>query len=311
MSDETRTDESTAGELPGTRAAALAGARASSRRRRWLIASAIAAAVVVVGGSVTVQAYRASAQSEYDVALARFQERQSSATILVDEGEKTLAHAQAVLDDSDGRVLDEQPRTTLAQAVDTASGLVDAANDELSQARAVAASDPDDVFITAGSGYRERTEQLAGFDFDAAAELTALARLLGEPTTSVDTAVAAWQSEQDRILRERYTNDVWTAGWIPELDECRGSVDLTAQYGTPSIAEHWSCGGKNFPDDAGTIITLTGVRAGTYRVEGIVKMLDQSVATTADIPHGYDLLYQTCQNGQSSTMSLTALTKIG
>jgi hypothetical protein len=34
------------------------------------------------------------------------------------------------------------------------------------------------------------------------------------------------------------------------------------------------------------------------------------VATVADIPHGYDLIYQTCQNGQSTTMSLTALTKL-
>jgi hypothetical protein len=104
---------------------------------------------------------------------------------------------------------------------------------------------------------------------------------------------------------------VHAAGWYPELDACLGSVDLTARYGVPTIAEHWSCGGRDFPDEAGTLITLTGLRAGTYRVEGIVAMLNQDTATTADLPRGFDLLYQTCQNGRSSSMSMTGLTKVG
>lgn len=63
----------------------------------------------------------------------------------------------------------------------------------------------------------------------------------------------------------------------------------------PTIAERWSCGGKDFPDDAGTVIALTGVHAGTYRVDGVVAMLNADRNSTADLPHGFDLLYQTCQ----------------
>jgi hypothetical protein len=162
-----------------------------------------------------------------------------------------------------------------------------------------------------GAGVRDDARALSAFDFGAAEGVDGVADELSAPVAAVTTAMAAWQAEQDRILRERYSNNVHATGWTPELDECIGSVDVTAHYqDVPTIAEHWSCGGKDFPDDAGTVITLTGVHAGTYRVDGIVAMLNANRNSTADIPRGFDLLYQTCQNGQSSTMSFTALTKI-
>ncbi len=85
---------------------------------------------------------------------------------------------------------------------------------------------------------------------------------------------------------------------------------LDGSAGKVLSEEHWSCGGISFPDDAGTMITLTGVHSGTYRVEGIVAMLSETRNSSADIPRGYDLVYQTCQNGISSTISFTALTRI-
>ena len=42
------------------------------------------------------------------------------------------------------------------------------------------------------------------------------------------------------------------------------------------------------------------------RPVGIVVILNQDIATT-DLPCGFDLLYQTCQNGQFSSMSMSMM----
>lgn len=106
-----------------------------------------------------------------------------------------------------------------------------------------------------------------------------------------------------------YNVAVWTSGGQQEIDDCKGAVDLSKLYGVPTIAEHDRCGGDDFPKTAGSIIRLTGKDAGTYRVEGVVAHLNGKKNTSADIPRGYDLMYQTCDTGFTN-MSFTALTKI-
>ena len=102
---------------------------------------------------------------------------------------------------------------------------------------------------------------------------------------------------------------VWTVGWQKEIDECRGPVDLSARYGVPVIAEHWSCGGAHFPRE-GSTITLSGELGGTFRVGPVAAELNVATDRVSAIPHGFDLLYQTCRNGSSATMSFTELTRI-
>ena len=108
----------------------------------------------------------------------------------------------------------------------------------------------------------------------------------------------------------RFNKYVWTSGWQAQIDACRGAVDITAHYSVAVIAEHWSCGGSSFPG-AGSIITLSGVRHGTYRVGKVVAVLNANTQGTSSVPRGYGLLYQTCINGSSATMSFTVLTRIG
>jgi len=108
-----------------------------------------------------------------------------------------------------------------------------------------------------------------------------------------------------------YTEYVWTTGFQHELDACKGSVDMTASFGKPVIGEHWSCGGRSFPTTEGSIVTVTGVLSGTFRVGPVVAVLNQRTNTTNDVPSGYDLLYQTCVGGDNSRMSFTALQRIG
>jgi len=253
-----------------------------------------------------------AAQGEYDAAAAVFQNDQAAAVRTVTAGESALDGAIATLSASEGKVFTEQPRLELADAIDTATTRLSTAARELTAAESTAASAvASTTLFEMGVGVRDNARTLSAFDFGASTGVDGVAEDLAAPVAAVTAAMAEWQAEQDRIVRERYSNNVHATGWTPELDECIGSVDVTAHYqDVPTIAEHWSCGGKDFPDDAGTVITLTGVHAGTYRVDGIVVMLNADRDSTADIPRGYDLLYQTCQNGQSATMSFTALTKI-
>lgn len=107
-----------------------------------------------------------------------------------------------------------------------------------------------------------------------------------------------------------YSAVVWTAGWQGEIDACRGAVDVGDHYGTPVIAEHWFCGGSLFPGE-GSTITLTGAVTGTFRVGPVAVVLNAATDNAAAIPHGFDLLYQTCRDGSSATMSFTQLNRIG
>jgi len=108
-----------------------------------------------------------------------------------------------------------------------------------------------------------------------------------------------------------HTEYVWTTGFQPELDACKGSVDMTASFGKAVIGEHWSCGGSSFPTTEGSIVTVTGALSGTFRVGPVVAVLNQRTNTTTDVPGGYDLLYQTCIGGDNSRMSFTALERVG
>jgi hypothetical protein len=291
--------------------------RAPQLRSRRAVILGIIAAIVVIALTIAVslavlQGMRTEAQAQYDAEYARFESAQATGLSEIDTARAAIDSATETLAGSEGKVLVEDARTALAAAIDAAQSSVDTAATELSTQAGEAenATATDAGPFDSGSTLREGAVALASFSELQTETVTDVAGTLTPHVDAVNAAMAAWQVEQDRIIAARYTNHTHAVGWTPELDQCKGSVDLSAQYGTAAIAEHWSCGGKNFPDEPGTIITLTGVRAGTYRVEGIVKMVNQHVATVADIPRGYDLIYQTCQNGQSTTMSLTALTKI-
>lgn len=105
------------------------------------------------------------------------------------------------------------------------------------------------------------------------------------------------------------TINVWTYGFQAQVNACRGGVDLTGAYGTRTVAEHWSCGGSSFPETPGATVTFTGIDAGTYRVIGLVATLNAYTAHTGDIPHGYQMLFQTCRNGDSRTTIFIALAR--
>lgn len=121
---------------------------------------------------------------------------------------------------------------------------------------------------------------------------------------------AAWAA----VRRQPVNHDefVWTSGFQNEIDQCRGSVNVTAKYGVKGIAEHWRCGGRDFPTNVGARVRVHGAGInGVYEVRGIVARLSVTRNTTSDIPRGYDLVYQTCWNGNSQDMTIIGLKQIG
>jgi hypothetical protein len=106
------------------------------------------------------------------------------------------------------------------------------------------------------------------------------------------------------------TVSVWTRGFQSQLNACRGAVDLTGAYGVATIGEKWTCGGARFPR-AGSLVRLTGLHAGLYRVGPVVAMLNAYTDNSGDIPRGHGLLFQTCINDNPRTEAFTALTRVG
>ena len=136
-------------------------------------------------------------------------------------------------------------------------------------------------------------------------------------TAAVSAPVHAAVTPKPRIAPKKpaarpvaATISVWTSGFQAQLNACRGAVDLTGAYRVPTIGEKWTCGGARFPR-AGSLVRLTGLHAGLYRVGPVVAMLNAYTQNSGAIPHGYALLFQTCVNDNAHTESFTALTRVG
>jgi hypothetical protein len=171
-----------------------------------------------------------------------------------------------------------------------------------STSSAVAAVPSDRALILAAAG--ERAAQAKAAQVRAAQAATAAA-------AASAARQAAARAAALRATEASTTLNVWTAGFQAQINACRGGVDVTAHYGTATVAEHWGCGGSSLPTSAGAIIHLTGLDAGTYRVTGVVAVLNAYTAHTNQIPRGYQLLLQTCRDNDSHTTEFIGLQRVG
>jgi hypothetical protein len=143
---------------------------------------------------------------------------------------------------------------------------------------------------------------------EQAAEAAAAAAAAAKAAAAA--AAAAAQAAARAAAMGRTVN-IWTTGFQAQVNACRGGVDMTAHYGMRIVAEHWSCGGSAFPTRPGATVTFTGLDAGTYRVIGLVATLDAYTAHTYQVPHNYQMLYQTCRGGNSHYTEFIALQRVG
>lgn len=219
--------------------------------------------------------------------------------------------AQATIDSSRGHTVDATAQVQLGKAIIQWQSKVSAVIAAFPQADPASSPVSNAVLLRIGGVATPKATISPQYDYQ---DLFLADSALKTPEDAVAAAVQAWTAEQIRVAALEsavsYTEYVWTSGWQAQIDACQGAVDLTAHYGVRTIAEHDDCGGSSFPTAPGTIVRITGVDAGVYRVVGVAAYLNGHTATTADLPRGYDLLFQTCVNGYSS-MSFTALTRVG
>ena len=146
---------------------------------------------------------------------------------------------------------------------------------------------------------------------EAAAAAAAAAQAAAAAAAAAQAAAAAAARAAATVAAHTHTINIWTTGFQAQVNACRGGVDMTARYGMRIVAEHWSCGGASFPTAPGAIVQFTGLDAGTYRVIGLVATLDAYTARTYQVPHNYQMLYQTCRGGDSHYTEFIALQQIG
>lgn len=221
--------------------------------------------------------------------------------------------AQALLAASAGLVADESVRTSLSTAIANAQTASAGAQRQLLSARLA-----DDPFDRSEPGYLKLVlgGLTAATTAVTASEAQQVANIAAQKAAEARAAAAAAAAQQAaqvhaaavaRAAASIRTINVWTAGWQAQIDQCRGAVDISSYYGTPTIAEHWTCGGSAFPEGAGATVRVTGARAGTYTVVGVVAVLNAYSSNASQVPHSYNLLYQTCRGSDSRATVFIAL----
>jgi hypothetical protein len=281
-----------------------------TRTFAFLVISASLASVPA-SGALAAHA-EASPHSVFATARAAVAKR-ADATKDIEAARAQIAAAKAALAESNGKVLTPQLRFWLGDLLAALEVRVhNAANEVLVAYLAVSPSDfasadglpAATAGVTASVSAVKLDEQryAAKVAADAAAARAAAARAAA--ATRVPRAVVSVASTGIRTI------NVWTSGFQTQINACRGAVNVTGNYGVPTIAEHWACGGSSFPG-AGATIRVTGQFAGVYRVGGVVAVLNAYTADSSQIPRGYQLLFQTCRNGDSRLTVFVALTRIG
>ncbi|WP_159601509.1 hypothetical protein [Agromyces humi] len=291
--------------------------RPSFRRRAIIWGAAGLCTAALAGGSALVVQH-ITATHDAEVADAAKQLKHATSAV---EAEATrvkeaaaavlprLAEAEQKLVDSEGRTLDDAARQALRTAIDQARTSVDAVGAEADAAVDSAKTvKVDHSYFAHADNLRAAAKRVTGQQLPDPASLEPVVTALDVPKQQVDAAIAAWEVQRERD--SAYVEYVRTAGYQGEIDACSDSVDITDWYGTPTVAEHWSCGGVNFPRETGTLVHFTGQVEGFYRVVGIPAYLNVYTDSLADVPGGYDLLYQTCIDGQSTNMAMVALERV-
>ncbi|WP_285117282.1 hypothetical protein [Leifsonia sp. fls2-241-R2A-40a] len=284
------------------------------------VTALLAAACTVIGVGTAaashVAAERAvvSAQKPaYDLAVDQVISRAGGALHLAQLASDALDGARAALDASEGKVLDgDTSRTALDDAIRKDTFLVQTAGAEQRIVRGKAEAKP--KAGQWGPDYVGATAELGRLSFPAAEHLAGIPAQLSKLEADLTAATAAWQAEQERIAaakaaaeaayRASHTLDVWTTGWSPEIDACRGAVDITPRTGltTPLLALHSYCGGTALAKDVGSVITLTGLYTGQWKSLGLVTTVNaytQGPEAVPQLPAG-QLEIMTCYPNPSS-----------
>jgi hypothetical protein len=311
--------------------------------RTSIVLTAVVLGIALIGGTAAklnlpITPATASVQSQklFYPAVSKFDTKDAEAHADISTADANITKAKALLASSNGRTIDQSARTTLSDDITTAEKQTATAKATVAKWDAtrhdVTRAGAD---TTKGLTHSAETLSITGS--------VSLSVDLSKDEAAVTNAVSAWQAQQAAIAAAKakaaaeaqaaerartvsaprsasrgsgpYAANVWTAsGFQSSIDDCRGVVDVTSNYGLRAVAEEWGCGGAGLYYAAaapGSVIILTGIDAGTYRSSGVVSRLNANTGNADEIARGYDLIYQTCLNGNASTEVFIGLTKIG
>ncbi|MFE6967154.1 hypothetical protein ACFVAJ_18720 [Agromyces sp. NPDC057679] len=292
----------------------------SSTKRRTIVWTATGAIALLAAGGVCYGGAQYLEQHNAEITAASAELKQATQALEAEADRVAasasdvvlpkLADAEQKLAESQGRTLDEEARMTLQDAITAARAAVDEVEKDAGAVVDVAkAIEVDDSFFEHADNLRAAAKKVEAETLPDPGTLSSVVAALDTPKQQVDAAVAAWEKQRERD--NAYVEHVRTAGWQDAIDACSDSVDITEWYGTATVAEHWSCGGASFPRETGTLVHFTGQFEGFYRVVGIPAYLNVHTDSISDVPRGYDLLFQTCIDGDSSNMAMVALEREG
>lgn len=279
-----------------------------TRRRGRLIAVAIAMALAVL--FIQVVAVAAPAHAATTSRQRVLLPLESAAIRTIVTARAGLDASEDLLDSSVGHTEADSSRSNLNVAAQTTESAIGEASDWLAQLASYSASGgrsaPSVGFAHSATNIDQAFQALVAampLLQKAQAAVTASEKSRSE---QLQRAEAVARAAVARAAAAVYQERVWTSGFQAQINACRGAVDLTATYGVAVIGEEWGCGGSRFPAE-GKLVRLSGVRAGLFRVGPVVAVLNAYKDSTANIPRGYGLLYQTCRNGNAHTETFTEL----
>jgi hypothetical protein len=280
-----------------------------------LVISAVFVSLAGVSSTVPHQQSQATLSAQHRQ-LGTVAAMESIATTRIIQAGRALVAANITLSASDGHTLADSTRGTLSDLIVTTDAALERASVQLAKFSAAASTE-------AGALRASRAKSFATTGIPASKPLATVTAKLTAAGTAVLGSEAALTAQLQAQAQAQaaaaaaaaaaaryYHRAVWTSGFQAQLDDCRGAVNLSPTYHVAVIGEKWQCGGSRFPR-AGSLVILTGVISGTYRVGPVVAVLNAYVDRASDIPRGYELLYQTCRNGDAHTEIFTQLTRVG
>ena len=163
----------------------------------------VTSTAVVVGTNYV--ATQSSAQSALLDSLATGKDKIDAVTERISDLELAIKNSQAILTDSNGKVLDEASRQALEKSIATAQATLKTQKAELAKLKAAVSSlkTPAPLDLLWPYGQEQRAQAVQESDKTKVDSIVKAVMALGRGIQDVQAAQTAWQAEQDRIAAEK------------------------------------------------------------------------------------------------------------
>lgn len=187
-------------------------------------------AVVVGTNYVTTQD---SAHAALLDSLATGKDKVDAVTERISDLELAIKNSQAILTDSNGKVLDEASRQALQKSIATAQTTLKSQKAELTKLKAAVSSlkTPAPLDLLWPYGQEQRAQAVQESDKTKVGSIVKAVMALGQGIQDVQAAQTAWQAEQDRIAAEKAAAEAAAAAQAAAAARRAAQTQTLAQTG--------------------------------------------------------------------------------